>query len=302
VPRATRREILKQLVDGGRLDPDDADSIARAPGWSFSTPELVGYVGAGLLAVGLIRLLIAAEASPSAIALLLLITGALSLLATRRIPNGSSLRDRLAELVEVAAALQLSIGAGILVERELLERADLAVALVATVTLIWGIRRLDAVLVGWIMVPAAALVAIAAWIGVADLADSGAPPVLALLAIALVGLASARSEQPGSLLARVAASGTLFAASMMWLSLYDGARGALPVIAAGVAWFALGSTVRWFESVGVGGLITVIGVVGWVLDSELGEVTQGLVIVAIGAVTLFAVGLVARRTPVADAA
>ena len=59
--RPSRREILERLVDQGRLDREDAEAISHAPGWSFTAPELVGYLGAVLVTIGLVRLIAAAD-------------------------------------------------------------------------------------------------------------------------------------------------------------------------------------------------------------------------------------------------
>ncbi|MGA0916952.1 MAG: hypothetical protein ACO36F_10515, partial [Ilumatobacteraceae bacterium] len=89
MPRPARREILDRLVREGRIDPTEAESISRAPGLSFSMSELVGYLGGVIVVVGLIRLLAAAEASPSAIAIMLVVTGVASSLSWRRIASES---------------------------------------------------------------------------------------------------------------------------------------------------------------------------------------------------------------------
>ena len=134
MPRPARREILDRLVGEGRLDREDADSIARAPGLAFSTPELVGYLAGLIVVVGLIRLLAAAEASPSAIAIMLLVTGYVSAISTRRITLDSTARQRLIEVIEVASVTQFAIAVGILFDQHVLESPELSVAVIATVT------------------------------------------------------------------------------------------------------------------------------------------------------------------------
>ena len=300
MPRPARREILDRLVGEGRLEREDADSIARAPSLAFSTPELVGYLAGLIVVVGLIRLLAAAEASPSAIAIALLLTGSVSAISTRRITGDSTARQRLIEVIEVASVAQFAIAVGILLDQHLLESAELSVAVTATVALAWGLARLRTQIAGWAVTSSATLVATTAWVAVADLDERATPPVFLLVASGLVGLAAVRRDQPGAVLARVAAAGTVVVVSMIWFGTHDGVVAALPLVAIGLGAFALGAAEHWLEIVVAGAITVLIGLVGWVLDSGLGDVVQGVVIVGIGALSLLAVVRVTRTSSVAD--
>ena len=300
MPRPARREILDRLVGEGRLDREDADSIARAPGLAFSTPELVGYLAGLIVVVGLIRLLAAAEASPSAIAIALLVTGYVSAISTRRITSGSMARQRLIEVIEVASVTQLAIAVGILLDQHLLESIDLSVAIIAAVALAWGLSRLHTQIAGWAVTSSAALVATTAWLAVADLDDRATPPVFLVVASGLVGLASVRRSQPGAVLARVAAAGTVVVVSMIWFGTHDGVVAALPLVAIGLGAFALGASEHWLEIAVAGAITVLIGLVGWVLDSGLGDLVQGVVIVGIGALSLLTVVRVTRTPSATD--
>jgi len=300
MPRPARREILDRLVDEGRLDREDADSIVRAPGLAFSTPELVGYLAGLIVVVGLIRLLAAAEASPSAIAIALLVTGYVSAISTRRITSGSMSRQRLIEVIEVASVTQLAIAVGILLDQHLLESTELSVAIIAAVALAWGLSRLHTQIAGWAVTSSAALVATTAWLAVADLDDRATPPVFLVVASGLVGLASVRRSQPGAVLARVAAAGTVVVVSMIWFGTHDGVVAALPLVAIGLGAFALGASEHWLEIAVAGAITVLIGLVGWVLDSGLGDLVQGVVIVGIGALSLLTVVRVTRTSSATD--
>ena len=300
MPRPARREILDRLVGEGRLDREDADSIERAPGLAFSTPELAGYLAGLIVVVGLIRLLAAAEASPSAIAIGLLLTGSVSAISTRRITGDSTARQRLIEMIEVATVAQFAIAVGILLDQHLLESAELSVAIIATVALAWGLSRLRTQIAGWVITSSATLVATTAWVAVADLDERATPPVFLVVASGLVGLAAVRRGQPGAVLARLAAAGTVVVVSMIWFGTHDGVVAALPLVTIGLGAFALGATEHWLEIVVAGAITVLIGLVGWVLDSGLGDVVQGVVIVGIGALSLLAVVRVTRTSSVTD--
>lgn len=300
MPRPARREILDRLVGEGRLDREDADSIERAPGLAFSTPELAGYLAGLIVVVGLIRLLAAAEASPSAIAIGLLLTGSVSAISTRRITGDSTARQRLIEMIEVATVAQFAIAVGILLDQHLLESAELSVAIIATVALAWGLSRLRTQIAGWVITSSATLVATTAWVAVADLDERATPPVFLVVASGLVGLAAVRRGQPGAVLARLAAAGTVVVVSMIWFGTHDGVVAALPLVTIGLGAFALGATEHWLEIVVAGAITVLIGLVGWVLDSGLGDVVQGVVIVGIGALSLLAVVRVTRTSSVND--
>lgn len=300
MPRPARREILDRLVREGRLDPTEAESISRAPGLSFSMSELVGYLGGVIVVVGLIRLLAAAEASPSAIAIMLVVTGLASALSTRRIASESLARQRLAEVVEVASVAQFAFAGGILLDQHVLSSTELSVALVATVSLAWGLGRLSTQIAGWLVTSSAALVATTAWVAMVDLSESATPPIFLLVASLLVGLAAVRRDEPGAVVARIAAAGTVAIVSMIWFGTHDGVLAALPLVLIGVGVFTLGASQHWLEIVIAGAVMVLIGLIGWVLDSGLGDVMQGVVIVLIGALSLAAVVWVTRSSPFAD--
>ena len=300
MPRPARREILDRLVGEGRLEREDADSIARAPGLAFSTPELVGYLAGLIVLVGLIRLLAAAEASPSAIAIALLVTGYVSAISTRRITLDSTARQRLIEVIEVASVTQFAIAVGILFDQHVLESPELSVAVIATVTSAWGLSRLHTQIAGWVITPIATLVAMTAWVAVADLDERATPPVFLVVASGLVGLAAVRRGQPGAVLARLAAAGTVVVVSMIWFGTHDGLIAALPLVAIGLGAFALGASEHWLEIIVAGAITVLIGLVGWVLRSGLGDLVQGVVIVGIGALSLLTVVRVTRTSSATD--
>lgn len=295
--RPSRREILERLVDQGRLDREDAEAISHAPGWSFTAPELVGYLGAVLVTIGLVRLIAAADLSATAVSIVLLATGSASAAIARRIDTTTTVRARLGELVEVAAVLQITIGAGMLVDRHLIHRSELTVAILATLALAFGLTRLRSTLVGWTLTPVGALVAATAWSALADLDTEHVPIVFLGVSIALVALARRHPERQGALLARLAAAGALVYVSLGWHITHDGTAAAVPIVLVGVGWFAFGARERLLELVVAGAAMAVIGLVGWVLDSSLGDIAQGVVIVAIGASTLAVVTVTSRREP-----
>ncbi|NCW49428.1 MAG: hypothetical protein EBV88_08155, partial [Actinobacteria bacterium] len=242
----------------------------------------------------------AAEASPSAIAIALLVTGYVSAISTRRITSGSMSRQRLIEVIEVASVTQLAIAVGILLDQHLLESIELSVAIIAAVALAWGLSRLHTQIAGWAVTSSAALVATTAWLAVADLDDRATPPVFLVVASGLVGLASVRRSQPGAVLARVAAAGTVVVVSMIWFGTHDGVVAALPLVAIGLGAFALGASEHWLEIAVAGAITVLIGLVGWVLDSGLGDLVQGVVIVGIGALSLLTVVRVTRTSSATD--
>lgn len=295
--RPSRQEILDRLVDQGRLDPDGARAISRAPGWSFTTTELVGYVGTVVIAIGLIRLLAASDISATTIAIALLATGSTSALIAGRIEPATLVRIRLTELVEVAAVLQIAIGAGIIIDTHLIDRSELTVAIVSTLATAFGLTRLRSTLVGWTISPTGTLVAATAWCAVAELDEGSTPIVFLGTSIALVALARRFAERQGALLARLAASGALVVGSMIWFSTHDGATAAVPIVVVGACWFAFGARERLLELVIAGATMAVIGLIGWVLDSALGDAAQGVTIIAIGACTLAILATTSRRRP-----
>lgn len=295
--RPSRQEILDRLVDQGRLDRDDAHAISRAPGWSFTTTELVGYVGTVVIAIGLIRLLAASDFSATTIAIALLATGSISALIAGRIEPATLVRIRLTELVEVAAVLQIAIGAGIIIDTHLIDHSELTVAILSTLATAFGLTRLRSTLVGWTISPTGTLVAATAWCAVAELDEGSTPIVFLGVSIALVALARRFAERQGALLARLAASGALVVVSMIWFSTHDGVTAAVPIVVVGACWFAFGARERLLELVIAGATMAVIGLIGWVLDSALGDVAQGLAIIAIGACTLAILATTSRRRP-----
>lgn len=103
--KKNRHEILSDLVAQGLLTKDSAHSIEHAPKWSFTVRELVSYLAAVIIAVGVLRILAIAfqDASRGAIMAALYVVSAGTGYGSWKLLSGSTIRRRFAEVLELGS-------------------------------------------------------------------------------------------------------------------------------------------------------------------------------------------------------
>lgn len=297
----TQRAILDGLVASGRLSPQEAGEVAHAPEWSLTVRELVSYLAALIMFVGLMRLVIAAfeDASQRSIGTALALAGAALAAAAWKLPRKSDAWERLAEVVEGAALVSLSASLGVF-----LDLTDLAAeTIVMTVSLpviAWGyFRSLTSVFVGSLALSAGVPMLVFSSAEMLNASDDGNVAVIGAFSLAggAVLWALGQRHVGAAFVQRAAGCWLVLQGSFMMMGEWRGPGRLIPVVA-GLILFWLGSVRLQFESLAAGALAVTIGVSVAIGDWLPSEFTRGLTTIAVGGVMFVAVGSQMRRRKV----
>jgi len=113
--RVSLPETLNDHVSSGVLTEEQALHILHAPRWSYTPRELLSYLAALIITVGVIRTVAAAlvDVSESTIAVLMYLLAAVIGGVSFRLKDKSEIQSRISEVLEVAATLSAAIATGI---------------------------------------------------------------------------------------------------------------------------------------------------------------------------------------------
>lgn len=293
--RLSRDELLKNLVTRGTLSEDEADDIRDAPEWSVGIKELVSYLAAIIIAVGVIRIVAVAleDASKTSVALILYITAAVLAGVSWRLLGRSAVLDRLAEVCELGSLLAVGVATGLLMSETDLS-AESFISVMSAVLLAWGLWRAPYTRFAGAIECAVAVPIFSAALGIFIIDDN--PSVVGMLLLAGgVGLMVLGWMDVGAaFIVRVAASVDIVVASLILSSHYQGGFRLLPIIV-GAALFGVGSVQLAPEMLLAGAFCVIVGIIATVMDWVSSEIAQGLVIVATGLVVLAVLGVQMRR-------
>lgn len=291
----THRQQLDELVSAGRLTAAEADQLSNAPRMELSIREVVIYLAAIIISVGVIRLIIALfeDASRTAIAgavyvAALAMTGASILLG-----RGGDMRQRFGEVAELASVAGYAIASGIMLS-EWDVSGEASVMWPSLAVLLWGLYRCRSTrFAGTIMLPPAML---AATISFANLINVHGrdievyPMVGALLLIAL-SMANVHS----AVLLRLAGGVILLSTVPSFVGTHADEPIGVLGLALAVAVFSVAANRMWVEVLLSGALQIVISVAIIVFSNVDNEVAQGLIVVAVGVVMLVVTSTLMRR-------
>ena len=304
--RKSQNEVLDDLVAQGTITELQASEIADAPQWSFSVRELVTYLAALIIAVGVIRILAIAfeDASENVIVISLYVVSALTGIASWKLSASQGIRRRLGEVLELGS-LGSALGAtGVLLSHTELRGETIALILM-TISAAWGIFRCrDAQFAG----TAAMCVGVnGIAISLGALIDSdrawAAGGLMLLSGSFLIYMGTTKIGVP--YFAR--AVGALFVVIGSITLGTDVANGRVIPIVAGIALFAIGATLLMPELLIAGAFCIVTGIVMTVNRWIHNDMAQGLVIIATGVLMLIVLSaqmkrLSSRQAPDAQAA
>jgi hypothetical protein len=140
--RKSRNEVLDGFVAQGILSEQQASEIADAPQWSFSPRELITYLAALIIAVGVIRILGIAfqDASEGIIVTALYLVAIAAGFSSWKLLSGSDIRDRVAEVLELAA-LGCAAGASAVLLSNTELRGEVIGLMLTGASLLWGLYR-----------------------------------------------------------------------------------------------------------------------------------------------------------------
>ena len=304
--RKSQNEVLDDLVAQGTITELQASEIAGAPQWSFSVRELVTYLAALIIAVGVIRILAIAfeDASENVIVISLYVVSALTGIASWKLSDSQGIRRRFGEVLELGS-LGSALGAtGVLLSHTELRGETIALILM-TISAAWGVFRCrDAQFAG----TAAMCVGVnGIAISLGALIDSdrawAAGGLMLLSGSFLIYMGTTKIGVP--YFAR--AVGALFVVIGSITLGTDVANGRVIPIVAGIALFAIGATLLMPELLIAGAFCIVTGIVMTVNRWIHNDMAQGLVIIATGILMLIVLSaqmkrLSSRQAPDAQAA
>jgi hypothetical protein len=292
--RKSRSEVLNEFVAQGVLSEQQASEVSDAPQWSFSGRELMTYLAALIIAVGVIRILAIAfqDASEGAIVTSLYIVSVTAGFGSWKLSSGSDLRDRIAEVLELAA-LGCATGASAVLLNHTELRGEFIGLILAGVIFVWGFYRCRLSRFAGTVALCVGANGIALSLGGVIDSDRGWPAGL-LMVISGLSLAFVGTQKIGaSYFAR--AVGSLFVVIGSITLSTDFANGRVLPIVTGIALFAIGTKFLASETLIAGAFCIVTGVVMSVNHWVENDMAQGLVIIATGVVMLIVLSTQMKR-------
>jgi hypothetical protein len=292
--RKSRNEVLDEFVAQGVLSEEQACDIADAPQWSFSVRELITYLAALIIAVGVIRILAIAfeDASEVAIVTALYIGAAATGFASWKLSSGSEIRDRLSEVLELAAVGCAGGATAVLLSNTEL-RGEFIGLMLTSAALLWGLYRCRTSRFAGTVALCVGANGVAISLGALIDSDrawaAGVLMVVSGLSLAYVGTKRIGADY----IAR--AVGSLFVVIGSIALGSDVANGRAIPIVTGVVLFAAGTKFLTPEMLIAGAFCIVTGVVMSVTRWINNDLAQGLVIIATGVVMLIVLSAQMKR-------
>jgi hypothetical protein len=294
--RKSLTHTLNDLVKAGVLSSEQSEDIAHAPRWSYTPRELLSYLAALIITVGVIRTVAAAlvDVSETAIATLLyllaFVTGAVSV----RLRGKSDIQSRVSEILEIATTLSAAIATGIVCNVADLEM-KWSVAVIALVAIGWGLFRSNkSEIVGAILISAGVptfIVSFAAGL------DENNGRLLGLLMVVGGSLLIFQGTRVMGFAFAPRAAGSLYVliGAMTLGSDFGGVGRAIPLVI-GAVLFGVGIQRLAPELLLAGAFCVLAGLLSIVFETIEDDVVQGLAIVASGLVVLVVLGAQMKRT------
>ena len=293
--RKSLTHTLNDLVEAGVLSSAQSEDIAHAPRWPYTPRELLSYLAALIITVGVIRTVAAAlvDVSETAIATLLyllaFVTGAVSV----RLRGKSDIQSRVSEILEIATTLSAAIATGIVCNVADLEM-KWSVAVIALVAIGWGLFRSNkSEIVGAILISAGVPTFIVSFAAGLDENNGRLMGLLMVIGGSLLIFQGTR-VMGFAFAPRAAGSLYVLIGAMTLGSDFGGVGRAIPLVI-GAVLFAVGIQRLAPELLLAGAFCVLAGLLSIVFETIEDDVVQGLAIVASGLVVLGVLGVQMRR-------
>jgi len=288
--RKSQDEVLKQFVSDGHLTSEQADEIAQAPILAFSARELVSYLAAILITIGVGFMVagLVVNVPQAGIAALLYVVAAVLGYFSRKLSTATREKQRLGDVLEVASVLAIAVGSGILLDMTSV-RSEWSACVLAIFAGTWGaVRASRTQFSGSILMTASVPVVIMSSTSMMNLNGDNDRLVVGLMLLAGgAGLIYMGMRNIGfAFLPRAFGSLLIVIASITLAGVFSNAFGGLIPIAIGTAMFALGSRERAPEDLVAGALGIIVGLIMTVVYWLPGNLLQGLAIIGCGVVPL----------------
>ena len=288
--RKSQNDVLKQLVSDGHLTSEQADEIAQAPTLAFSVRELVSYLAATLITIGVGFTVagLVVNVPQAGIAVLLYVVAVVVGYFSRKLSTGTSERQRAGDVLEIAGVLAAVVASGIFFDMTSM-RSEGYVCILSIVAGTWGgIRASRSHFSGAVLMTASVPVAIMSSTSMMNLNGDNNRLVVGLMLLAGgAGLIYMGMRNIGfAFLPRAFGSLLIVIASITLAGVFSNAFGGLIPIVIGTAMFALGSRERAPEHLIAGAFGIIVGVIVNVVYWIPGNILQGLAIIGCGVVLL----------------
>ncbi len=288
--RKSQDEVLKQFVSDGHLTSEQADEIAQAPKLAITARELVSYLAAILITIGVGFTVagLVVNVPQAGIAILLYVVAAALGYFSRKFYSGKSEKQRVGEVLEIASVLAIAVGSGILLDMTSM-RSEWSACIFAIVAGTWGVLRTSrSQFSGSVLMTASVPVAIMSSTSMMNLNGDNNRLVVGLMLLAGgASLIYMGMRKIGfAFLPRAFGSLLIVIASITLAGVFSNRFGGLIPIAIGSAMFALGSRERAPENLVAGAFGIIVGLIVTVVHWLPGNLLQGLAIIGCGVVPL----------------
>ncbi len=288
--RKSQDEVLKQFVSDGHLTSEQADEIAKAPILAVTARELVSYLAAILITIGVGFMVagLVANVPQAGIAVLLYVVAAALAYFSHKFSSATSERQRVGEVLEIASVLAIAVASGILLDMASM-RSELSACMLAVAAGTWGtVRASRSQFAGAVMASVSVPIAIMSSSSAMNLNGDDSRLVVGLmLLVGGGGLLYMGMRKIGfALLPRSSGSLLIVIGSITLANVFSIGFGGLIPIGIGTALFALGSRERAPEELVAGSLAIIVGLIMTVVYWIPGNILQGLAIIGCGVVLL----------------
>ena len=288
--RKSQDEVLKQFVSDGHLTSEQADEIAKAPILAVTARELVSYLAAILITIGVGFMVagLVVNVPQAGIAVLLYVVAAALAFFSHKFSSATSEKQRVGEVLEIASVLAVAVASGILLDTTSM-RSELYACILSIGAGIWGtLRASRSQFSGAVMTSVSVPIAIMSSSSMMDLnGDDNRLVVGLMLLVGGAGLLYIGMRKIGfALLPRASGSLLIVIGSITLANVFSMGFGGLIPIGIGTALFALGSRERSPENLLTGALGIIVGVIMTIVYWIPGNLLQGLAIIGCGVVML----------------
>lgn len=288
--RKSQSEILEQLVLDGHLTAQQADEVTQAPILAVTARELVSYLAAVLITIGVGFMVagLVVNVPQAGIAVLLYVVAAVLAYFSRKFSSATNERQRVGEVLEIASVLAIAVASGILLDMTNM-RSEWSACMLAVAAGTWGaVRASRSQFSGAVMTTVSVPIAIMSSTSMMNLSGNNNLLVVGLMLLAGgAGLIYMGMREIGfAFLPRASGSLLVVISSITLANVFSMGYGGLIPICIGAVLFVLGSRERAPEDLITGAFGIVVGLIMTVMYWIPGNLLQGLAIIGCGVVLL----------------
>jgi hypothetical protein len=298
--RKSQDEVLKQFVSDGHLTSEQADEIAKAPILAVTARELVSYLAAILITIGVGFMVagLVVNVPQAGIAALLYVVAAALAYFSHKFSSATSEKQRVGEVLEIASVLAIAVASGILLDMTSM-RSEFFVLVLAIAAGAWGSMRASrSQFSGSLLMTASVPIAIMSSSSLMNLnGDNNRLVVGLMLLTGGAGLIYMGMRNIGfAFLSRACGSLLIVIGSITLAGVFSNGFGSLIPIGVGATLFTLGSRERAPEHLLGGAFGIIVGVIINVVYWLPGTILQGLAIIGCGVALLLVLRKQLART------